>query len=337
MVTNLTAMGFPEAEVRACLRASQGNPDVAVEYLMNGIPAYVQEIANASNSASTGASSSSTTTAGAVASSSSSSNEPLAALRNHPQIDQLRQLVQSNPSTLQAVLTQIGQQQPDLLQEINANQALFLQIMNEPVSSGGVNASNTSSSSSSSSSSAPPAPAASTSSSTGGGSSSNTDGAAALLQGMNNPAQMSQMIQGMSPEQLQAMAGMMGMAPDQLTAMAQLIGQMNPDDFQQYMNMAMQQSGAGSMEDFMGGGAGGGAGGAGGQHVVRLTEEEMAAVDRLADLGFDRNEAAQAYLACDKNEALAANLLMDGGWGDMDMGDGGAGGGNGDNDEDMYD
>ena len=30
-VTNLTAMGFPEAEVKACLRASGGNPDVAVE------------------------------------------------------------------------------------------------------------------------------------------------------------------------------------------------------------------------------------------------------------------------------------------------------------------
>ena len=28
-------------------------------------------------------------------------------------------------------------------------------------------------------------------------------------------------------------------------------------------------------------------------------------------MGFDRSEAAQAFLACDKNEALAANLLMD--------------------------
>ena len=31
MVGNLTSMGFPEAEVKACLRASGGNPDVAVE------------------------------------------------------------------------------------------------------------------------------------------------------------------------------------------------------------------------------------------------------------------------------------------------------------------
>ena len=41
----------------------------------------------------------------------------------------------------------------------------------------------------------------------------------------------------------------------------------------------------------------------------------LCCADRLADMGFDRTEAAQAYLACDKNEALAANLLMDGGFG----------------------
>ena len=72
--------------------------------------------------------------------------------------------------------------------------------------------------------------------------------------------------------------------------------------------------------------------------VLQLTQEEMAAVDRLAEMGFDRSEAAQAFLACDKNEALAANLLMDGGFGfgGGDAGNGGGGGGNDDGD-DMYD
>ena len=67
--------------------------------------------------------------------------------------------------------------------------------------------------------------------------------------------------------------------------------------------------------DQLGGAAGAGRGGMGGAQVLRLSEEEMAAVDRLTEMGFDRTEAAQAYLACDKNEALAANLLMDGGFG----------------------
>jgi len=67
----------------------------------------------------------------------------------------------------------------------------------------------------------------------------------------------------------------------------------------------------------------------------------MAAVDRLADMGFDRTDAAQAYIACDKNEALAANLLMDGGFAFNDSGDsggagGGSGGGNNEDGDDMY-
>lgn len=331
MVTNLTAMGFPEAEVRACLRASQGNPDVAVEYLMNGIPPYVQEIANASNSAPGPASSTTTGGSSSLSNNNYSSSEPLTALRNHPQINQLRQLVQSNPSTLQAVLTQIGQQQPALLQEINSNQELFLQIMNEPVGTGG------GSGSSGSSSGDTPAPSSSTSSNPSPNANIGGGAAAAMLEGMNNPAQMAQMIQNMNPEQLQAMAGMMNLSPEQLTATAQLISRMPQEDFQQYLNMAMQ--GGGGLPDFMGGAGGGGEGGAPpGAQVVRLTEEEMAAVDRLADMGFDRTEAAQAYLACDKNEALAANLLMDGGWGDMDMGGGGGGDtGGGDDGDDMYD
>ena len=47
----------------------------------------------------------------------------------------------------------------------------------------------------------------------------------------------------------------------------------------------------------------------------QLTQEEADAVDRLASMGFEKAAAAQAYLACDKNEMLAANLLMDGGFG----------------------
>jgi hypothetical protein len=38
--------------------------------------------------------------------------------------------------------------------------------------------------------------------------------------------------------------------------------------------------------------AGGGGGMAGGPQVLRLNEEEMGAVDRLKEMGFDRTEAA---------------------------------------------
>lgn len=288
-VDNLTAMGFPEAEVRHCLRAAQGNPDVAVEFLTNGIPDAVSATMNATESTATPA----------------QSSQPLQSLRNHPQLNELRHLVQSNPQMLQQVLAQIGQQQPELLQEINANQSLFLEIMNEPA--------------------APPS--ASNATSSASRASESASGMGIPSDGLESPAHMAQMIQGMSPAELEQTAQMMGLSADQLRMTAQMLGQMPPEQLQQFMAQ-------------MGGGEG-----PGGQQVLRLTEEEMAAVDRLAELGFDRSEAAQAFLACDKNEALAANLLMDSmgdgggffggnddsGAGDDDNGDGG------NDDEDMYD
>eukprot|EP00573_Skeletonema_grethae_P005100 CAMPEP_0201694942 /NCGR_PEP_ID=MMETSP0578-20130828/7037_1 /ASSEMBLY_ACC=CAM_ASM_000663 /TAXON_ID=267565 /ORGANISM="Skeletonema grethea, Strain CCMP 1804" /LENGTH=458 /DNA_ID=CAMNT_0048180697 /DNA_START=76 /DNA_END=1452 /DNA_ORIENTATION=+ len=313
VINNLKALGFPESDCRACLRASNGNPDVAVEFLMNGIPPGI------SASAPAPAASSGTT----ATTSSSSSSGALEALRHHPQFNDLKRLVQTNPNMLSAVLQQIGQQQPELLQAINANQAEFLQMMNEPVASGV--------SGGEGGSTAAPAPASSSNNNNpfGGGSSSLPPG----MEALGNPAQLAAMLQSMPPQEQQAMASMMGMTVDQLQQTAQMISAMPQEQMQQYMNMAMQGAGGG-MGGMMGGGGGGGAAGA---QVLRLSEEEMAAVNRLTEMGFDRAAAAQAYLACDKNEALAANLLMDGGFADFgddqDMGGGGGGGG----DDDMYD
>ncbi|KAM8707251.1 hypothetical protein ACLKA7_011360 [Drosophila subpalustris] len=41
-----------------------------------------------------------------------------------------------------------------------------------------------------------------------------------------------------------------------------------------------------------------------------LSHEEEAAVERLMALGFDRDSVVQVYLACDRNEELAAQLLF---------------------------
>ena len=53
VINNLKALGFQESEVKSCLKASNGNPNVAAEYLMNGIPSGITGGGTAASAAST--------------------------------------------------------------------------------------------------------------------------------------------------------------------------------------------------------------------------------------------------------------------------------------------
>ncbi|KAI9921723.1 hypothetical protein PsorP6_000283 [Peronosclerospora sorghi] len=142
----------------------------------------------------------------------------LEALRNHPQFDALRQLVQSNPASLPAVLQQIGAQSPELLRLINQNQDRFVQMLNEPIGTRGVV------------------------------SASSTTGAAPFDLGMGGggavptPQQIQQLVDSVTPEQQGQMAAQMGMFPEQLRGLYQMLSNLPPGAMEQ---MIASMSGGG--------------------------------------------------------------------------------------------
>ncbi|KAM8801598.1 UV excision repair protein RAD23 homolog B isoform 3-T3 [Rhynchonycteris naso] len=122
MVTEIMSMGYEREQVIAALRASFNNPDRAVEYLLMGIPGdrESQAVVDPPPAASTGAPQASVAAAAATTTAttttSSSGGHPLEFLRNQPQFQQMRQIIQQNPSLLPALLQQIGRENPQLLQ-----------------------------------------------------------------------------------------------------------------------------------------------------------------------------------------------------------------------------
>uniref|UniRef100_A0A8C8GNC3 UV excision repair protein RAD23 n=1 Tax=Oncorhynchus tshawytscha TaxID=74940 RepID=A0A8C8GNC3_ONCTS len=104
--------------------------------------------------------------------------------------------------------------------------------------------------------------------------------------------------------------------PSLLPALLQQIGRENPqllqqisshqEQFIQMLNEPAQEGGQG------GGGGGVGVGGeaGSGMNYIQVTPQEKEAIERLKALGFPEGLVIQAYFACEKNENLAANFLL---------------------------
>lgn len=307
-IEQLMQMGFEREQVERCLRASFGNPDRAVEYLMSGIPDSIgQEDAGAAppGGAAPPAGGAAPPAAGGGGGPGGGAAFPampgrggafpamptgggggggggatlsdadlppaLAALRQSPQFAQLAQLVSSNPGALQQMLPALAASNPAAAQAVAENPEIFMRMLQEAAAGGG-----------------------------GGG------------RGMPGGGGMPGMPGGMNAQMAQQIAD----NPEMLAGLADEIAQSDPalaeqlrSNPQAMVQLMQAMAAGGGMPGMPGGGGGGGP--PGGGQVVRLTEEEGQAVARLCELGFDRQIAAQAYLACDKNEELAANYLFE--------------------------
>ncbi|KAK7165786.1 hypothetical protein R3I93_005766 [Phoxinus phoxinus] len=121
-----------------------------------------------------------------------------------------------------------------------------------------------------------------------------------------------------SQPQFQSMRQVIQQNPSLLPALLQQLGQENPELLQQisqHQERFIQMLNAPVGEGEGGEGAEFGDLGAIGDEAtpesyIQVTQQEKEAIERLKALGFSEALAVQAYFACEKNENLAANFLL---------------------------
>jgi UV excision repair protein RAD23 len=170
-VANMESMGFARSDIDRAMRAAFFNPDRAVEYLLTGIPDSAQEeqqapaapqsntqasqqgqtaatdapaaqtggepenlfeaAARAGQQPSGGAGAGAGAGAAAGLAGGAAGTNALDFLRNNPQFQQLRQVVQQQPQMLEPILQQVAAGNPQLAQMITQNPEQFMQLLAE--------------------------------------------------------------------------------------------------------------------------------------------------------------------------------------------------------------
>ncbi|MCO5605131.1 hypothetical protein L7F22_059311 [Adiantum nelumboides] len=112
--------------------------------------------------------------------------------------------------------------------------------------------------------------------------------------------------------QFQALRTMVQANPQILQPMLQELGKQNPQLFRlindnqtEFLRLINEAGAEGGEEDILGQIA------EAMPQSINVTPEEREAIERLEALGFDRARVIEAFLACDRNELLAANYLLE--------------------------
>ena len=323
-----------DAALSNALIAAFNNPDRAVEYLLGGIPdgalARAQahgkgKVASMAPRAAAGAQAPPTFPPGAH--SATLPGGPLFLLRNHPQLSQLKSAIRTSVDNIPIAINAIAQAMPELASAIEANKDAFLQLMNEPEG----------------------AAVAGVAMGDGGGGMEGDEeeedeegdfGEDDALDGLPGGASACVCVCVLYPEGCKEpflCAAVSGSAssprvlplpspppfmprpapPADPAALLQMIAGLPAEQQAAAMQQLGIPGGAAGLQQLMQmlgslqGPGGGGPNPAAGTVAVSLTPEDSAAVDRLVGMGFPKNKVIEAYIACDKNEELAANFLMD--------------------------
>lgn len=111
LVEQIVSMGYDEPDVRRALEASFNNPERAIEYLIEGIPAAPLAQGEI------------------MVADSDSEMSPLDVFDTDPIFQSLRSTIQQHPELIDAAIQQIGEANASLLEMIDANQEEFLDML----------------------------------------------------------------------------------------------------------------------------------------------------------------------------------------------------------------
>lgn len=109
------------------LRAAFYHPERAVDYLLNGIPADLEQEQPQPRQPATSSSAAHGHSEGGA--SAAAGDNPLAFLQSNPMFATLRQRLLNEPQFFQTFMNQLSQTQPQLYQAISANPQAFLQLL----------------------------------------------------------------------------------------------------------------------------------------------------------------------------------------------------------------